>query len=506
MSRIVKYILMGTMLMVICMTTACSVKNKNNTAGVHISILAKNSQYTDVDYESTEVIRKVSENSGYDIEWKLRQPDSYYDVVRELILNGDTLADIIQLPDMDMNMEYINTGKFVCLDEYLDYMPNYKKFLQSNPDIKASLTTDTGHIYYVPQTVLTYNYVPCVMYNQEWLKKAGKSEPQTLDELVELLRIYKSEDMNDNGYSTDEIPLSIIPDFIPYMFGPAFGLDLSTGFLVDDYGNVSYSYSDSVNYRKYLEFVNDLYEEGLIEKDYEKCTRDIIKERCSRNITGVTFDYSWHMSMLYSAQYNEYNGDTPVFKGGVPLSGEHQGFYIGRNAVSGIFGVTKTDNVISAVKVLDYLISDYNEDMYCFGIDGVSYCIDDEGNKVFMDAAKDDAFIQKLGVNPICVPSRQSVAATDMLLPEWHIRLDKQLAKYVRKPLPFMYVSSSDVDKNNGYINYISKYVDDEENDFITGRQSLSSFDAYLNTLDNMGIKEITSIKQKQYNLYKNNM
>ena len=68
-----------------------------------------------------------------------------------------------------------------------------------------------------------------------------------------------------------------------------------------------------------------------------------------------------------------------------------------------------------------------------------------------------------------------------------------------------MYVSSSDVDKNNGYINYISKYVDDEGNDFITGRQSLSSFDAYLNTLDNMGIKEITSIKQKQYNLYKNN-
>ena len=105
------------------MTTACSNKNKDNTAGVHISILAKNSQYTDVDYESTEVIRKVSENSGYDIEWKLRQPDSYYDVVRELILNGDTLADIIQLPDMDMNMEYINTGKFVCLDEYLDYMP-----------------------------------------------------------------------------------------------------------------------------------------------------------------------------------------------------------------------------------------------------------------------------------------------------------------------------------------------------------------------------------------------
>ena len=38
------------------MTTACSGKNKDNTAGVHISILAKNSQYTDVDYESTEAV------------------------------------------------------------------------------------------------------------------------------------------------------------------------------------------------------------------------------------------------------------------------------------------------------------------------------------------------------------------------------------------------------------------------------------------------------------------
>lgn len=69
-----------------------------------------------------------------------------------------------------------------------------------------------------------------------------------------------------------------------------------------------------------------------------------------------------------------------------------------------------------------------------------------------------------------------------------------------------MYVSSSDVDKNNGYINYISKYVVDVGNDFITGRQPLSSFDTYLNTLENMGIREITSMKQKQYNLYKNNM
>ena len=111
------------------------------------------------------------------------------------------------------------------------------------------------------------------------------------------------------------------------MFGTAFGLDLSTGFIIDDYGNVGSSYSDSINYRKYLEFVNDLYEEGLIRERLMKNARGILsKEKCSRNTTGVIFDYSWHMSMLYSAQYNEYNGDTPVFKGGVPLSGGIRAF------------------------------------------------------------------------------------------------------------------------------------------------------------------------------------
>lgn len=495
--RVIAFICISCILLTSCKQSNDTFKNQ-----ITISVLAKNSWYSDVDYVNTDVIKKLSDNSGYNIDWKLRQPNNYYDLTRELILNGSELADIVQLPDLDLNMEYINTGKFVPLDEYMDYMPNFCQFLRDNPEVKASLTTEKGHIYYVPQLVLTENYVPCIMYNREWLKKTGKDEPTTLDEFVELLRIYKNSDMNGNG-KADEIPLNLAPEFLPYMFGPAFGLDLVSGFNVNSDNLVEYSYYNNDRFKDYLTFVNMLYTEGLLDNNYYSSTRETIKEQCAADCIGVTFDYSWHMSMLYSPQYKSYDGSSPVFSGGVPLSGTNKGYYIGRNAISGLFGVTYNDNIIDSVKLLDYMLSEENELSYCFGIEGESYIMKTDGTKEFTDKAQDDTYVQHMGINPICVPSRQSVEATDALLPKWHSQLDKELQQYVRMPFPLIYSTSYESSKNTGYSNYIAKYVEQQSNAYIMGKQSINEIDNFYSALKNMGIEDIIKVKQIQYNRYR---
>lgn len=489
---------------IISLTACFDIKENTNTKKT-VSILAKNSWYSDVDYEDTPVIKQMSDNSGYNIEWKLREPSNYYDLIRELILNGDSLADIVQLPDLDKNMDYINTGKFAALDEYFEYMPNFQKFLDENNEIKASLTTDTGHIYYIPQLVLTKNYVPCIMYNTKWLNSIGKAAPSTLDEFVELLKIYKTTDINGNGL-TDEIPLCVTSDNLAYMFGPAFGLNLVDGFYEDDDGKIKYSYYNNDNYKQYLEFVNMLYNEGLLYSNYNNATRDTIKDMCANNTLGVTFDYSWHMSMLYSAQYSDYTGESPVFESTAPLSGTHEGYYIGRNAISGLFGVTKSDNTVDAIKLLDYMISDDNETSYCFGILNESYTINDNNKKAFTAQAHDDTYVQHLGINPICVPSMQSVEATDALVPAWHSQLDKKLAQYVKSPFPLIYSTESEVSLNNDYTSYIAKYVSSQTNEFITGHLPLTELDSFNATLKNMGIENMIALRQVQYNRYKKNL
>jgi len=125
------------------------------------------------------------------------------------------------------------------------------------------------------------------MYNQVWLDKAGIKAPATLDEFVEMLRYFKDNDMNGNGDTSDEIPMSIMGEFLPYMFGPAFGLDLVSGFQADESGNVTYAYADSENYKKYLEFLNGLYKEGLLEKDYAALDRDGVIKRIRLQLGDV---------------------------------------------------------------------------------------------------------------------------------------------------------------------------------------------------------------------------
>ena len=474
-----------------------------------ISILAKNSWYSNVDYLQSDVISKVSEDSGYNVQWSLIQPANYYDAVRKLLLtkNSDNLADIVQLPDLDMNMDYIEAEVFISLDNYLDLMPNFSRYLDENPGIRASLTTEDGHIYYVPQTVLTKNYQPCIMYNTEWLKRFQLEQPKTLDEFVNILRLFKENDMNQNGDFSDEIPMSVTKEFLPYMFGPAFGLDLVNGFYADENGTVHYAYYEEENYKAYLTFLNRLHEEGLLEKDYETLTRDDIAARCAKDETGVIFDYSWQMSTLYSAMYDEYNGTTPVFSGGVPLSGGYEGYYVGRNAISGFFGITVfCSEPQEAAKLLDYIMGEECQETYCWGIEGRSYTTGSDGKKRFTSQAADDAWLQKLGINPVCVPSHQSVEASDALLPEWHRRIDKELVKYVKSPFPFIYSTSDELALDKGYSNYISQYVVQQADSFITGKSDIESFDWYMQTLENMNIKEMIEIKQKQYDRYQTMM
>ena len=71
------------------------------------------------------------------------------------------------------------------------------------------------------------------------------------------------------------------------------------------------------------------------------------------------------MSNLYSAQYPEYDGTEGIIVGVPPLSGESEGYYVGRNPISSIFGVNaKAADVELAVKFLDYAMSEEAQDLY----------------------------------------------------------------------------------------------------------------------------------------------
>ena len=165
-------------------------------AGAKVSILAINSYYSNVDLKDATLLKEIANRAGVTIEWTLIDPSSYTDSVSPMLASGKDLPDIIMMPDKDLNMDYLSSGLVEPLDEHFDIMPNYTAFLDKNPIIKGSLTAVDGHIYYVPQTVVTNNYQPVLMYNVRWLEKAGLEAPTTLDAFVEMLRYYRDNQGN----------------------------------------------------------------------------------------------------------------------------------------------------------------------------------------------------------------------------------------------------------------------------------------------------------------------
>lgn len=473
--------------------------------GATVSLMAMNSWYSTVDLSNgAQLLEEIQKRANVTIDWNLIDPTIYTDTVSPMLAAGTDLQDIVQLPDLDPTMSYIKSGMFIALDEYFDYMPNYKKFLDENPVIKASLTATDGHIYYVPQTVVTNNYQPCLMLNTRWLEKLGLEEPKTIDEFVDMLRAFRDNDMNGNGDTTDEIPMSVPASFLPYLFGPAFGLDIVSGFYADDNGTVHYAYYESENYRNYLEFLKGLYEEGLLEMEYTSLNRDQVTSRCAQDITGATFDFSWQMSTLYSAQFADYDGTEGIFEGVAPISGEYEGSYVGRTPVSGIFGVSKNaKDVVLTVKFLDYIMSEECQDLYVWGMKDLTYTEDANGNREYLPKCTEDAiWYQQLGINAPCMPSQQSTPATDVLLADWHVAIDKELEQYIKDPFPNVYATDEEASLISQYLVDIQTYVEQMNVAFVTGNTDMSEFDSYLTTLKNMNIEELIKVKQAQYDRY----
>ena len=475
-----------------------------DAADASLKILAETSNYTTVDIANAEIVKTVVANSGVNVDWQLVDYGTYADSVGPMLTSGNADADIILLPDQDQNQTYIKSGLFAPLDEHFDQMPNFTKWLDANPVIKAEITAEDGHIYYVPGTNVGKDYQPVLMFNQVWLDKAGKKAPTTLDELVDLLRYFKENDMNGNGDASDEIPMSVQEAFLPYMFGPAFGLDLVSVYQAEDDGTVTLAAADAEKYKAYLEFLNGLYEEGLLEQEYTSLDRDQIIARCANDLTGVTFDFSWSMSMNFSNNLPYYDGTgATAFVGGAPLSGDHEGFYVGRVELGNMFGVSaKSGNIVLACRFLDYAMSEACQEMYQWGIEGESYTVEN-GVKVYTEQASDNDWLQQLGINPSFVyPAQQSVKSTDALLPDWHAECNDWQRQFVVDPWPFIYSTDDESEVINTYQEDINTYVNENATAFITGNKSLSEFDNYISGLDALHLSDVLAVKQNQYNRY----
>lgn len=245
-------------------------------------------------YESNRWTKWINENSPAIVNWVPVPRNEATTKLNTLIASGSA-PDLIWEFDRNYIAQLVNQGAIQPIDEYIEkYSTSYKAYLEEHPELKPYLTFD-GKMYAVSsvrgqESVANHG----IWIRQDWLDKLGLKMPTTQEEFLEVARKFKNEDPDGNG-KADTLPIAFHGNSVPILRA-LFGTHENQWFLEDgqlEFGRISDRYLDSLTFQK------QLFDEGLIDKEYitDKSFQRS-KQFLTTGMAGMYFA-SWHIEPDY---------------------------------------------------------------------------------------------------------------------------------------------------------------------------------------------------------------
>ena len=212
-------------------------------------------------------------------------PESNLNEQVSLLFASNELPDVLLTVGMNLanQSKYGDEeGQLVAINKYMteENMPNLTSLLKEVPEVAVMASTAEGNMYAMPELYMDPSVYPTscnapIYYRQDWFKAVGYEEPPTdVYEMLEALRKIKAEDPGNVGEGLVPWGGSVNSGAVLVPFYNAFGFYGWGGELIEVIGGdylhggelVATGLTD--NYYAYLQFVNTLYEEELMEIDY----------------------------------------------------------------------------------------------------------------------------------------------------------------------------------------------------------------------------------------------
>lgn len=312
---------------------------------------------TKTEAAAKECVQKAAEATNIDIEW-VEVPTSSWDEKINILFSSNELPDAIIGNIKNISQYY---RQLTPLDDLIDqYAPNVQALFQERPDYPPALRGTDGQIYGLPiGDESTHNIIDSQMWiNTAWLEKTGLPMPETTDEFKKVLEAFRDGDMNGNGDTTDEIPFTFTTAWgwsstIENVFGFFGAPESDLHVFLDPADNKTVVFSpEQDGYYECLKWLNELYKEGLLDKDvFVQSSDQYDSKNAGQDIIGVYMGYG-----------TECLGNEMIDVTAVPhLSGPGvKGILTGNNVTRGIgFTIPKNcKNPAAMVRLYDYMNSD----------------------------------------------------------------------------------------------------------------------------------------------------
>lgn len=439
-----------------------------------------------------------------------------------LVGAGLTTSQIVQYGQIE--------GQLLRLNELIEeYAPNLTALFEAHPEYKGGSTTQDGSIYTFPTLSAISNLLansPTVLINNAWLDACNLDKPATLNGLYDTLVAFKK-------MFPDSIPLGggknyAAPDqYIWTAFGFTTDGVLEPGFRD---GEVTVLAGHEL-YGEYLGFMNKLYKDNLISRDYYTTDQTQVRGQVAEGLVGIISDVNygyatdwqnWSSVIPLTSQWNNQQvwQSSSTFKTGAAA--------LSANCLYPELAVRFIDtfyDVAYGAYLWNGPVSGSEDAM---GLIGGWYTTDDgkiiyaehengnyESGKAYL-LAKVTPFN---GNRPCLKPSSEDMLLLgsggklteylfDLSDPVDRYRSSKQecVAPYFVTMYPTVYFDENTISRINEIKLVLNDYVSTESAKFITGVNSLDQLGTYYADLEDLGFAEYEAYYRDAYTYYLDNL
>lgn len=467
-------------------------------------------------YNDNLVFQEMEKRTGIKVEW-IHPPAGQGKEKFNLMLSSMDLPDVIVYDLMNAPggvSKYADDGVIIPLNDLIDkYAPNYKKYLDTHPEIRKNVTAEDGNIYYFTMLRVdpTLRVFMGPQIRKDWLDKLQLPVPTTTDELYQVLKAFKEKDPNGNG-KADEIPYSGVK-FKDTEFGIGkllwpFGVHYS---FYQDNGQVKFGPLEP-GFKEGMLFIQKLYKEGLLDPDYVLLDRSKLDGKVMNHQVGALYHYQMQkfMDTMRPKDPNFNIVAMPHLKGPNGTQSMFEEQYIHSTVPSNSAAITTANkNPAETVKWLDYAYSEEGHMLFNFGVEGQTYNMEN-GTPVYTDLIMNnpDGLIKSAAMGKYIMalngwPMAQDPGYFNQMMPDFSIEAINVWKNVATSGiLPLLSHTPEEEKKVATIMTEINTYADEMFDKFVMGIESLDNYEKFVATLKQMKIDEVIAIKQEALDRY----
>lgn len=335
------------------------------------------------------VAAAITEATGVSLETSY-PVDGTDDMVSMMIASGD-YPDIIFAKGDGASL--IEAGALIDLTDLIDeYGPHIKelygdnfarlKYTEEDPSIYQLCQAGVGNVAYTTSGTAQLQFA--VLEANDW------EIPYTLEQYEQQIKNYLAENPTIDGLDTIGLTISC-SDWHWYitLANPAGfianGSPDNGQWIIEDDNNYKATYKHAAEGQKeYFQWLNRMYDEGILDQDFATQTHDdYIAKIASGRVLGI-LDANWDYAD--AEKVLEADGKDERTYAGLPVTMDEstkcaalmdQGLSTGW----GVGITTACEDPVRAIQFLDWICTDEAQVLLNWGIEGVNYFVDEDGNR-----------------------------------------------------------------------------------------------------------------------------